>query len=103
MRKKREILRAARLLSGELSAVGEGSVTRMADGSTVDVVPYAHGAAAALGLLVLYAEGHGMPTTTDVVRVALDWSEEQAKATAEHPEDVASETIDLREGAGDHE
>lgn len=103
MRKKREILRAARLLSGELSATCEGSVARMADGSTVSVVPYAHGAATALGLLVLYAEGHEMPTVTDVVRVALDWSEEQARATAEHPEMVTGETIDLREGEGDHE
>lgn len=103
MRKKKEIIETARLLAGELNTVGEGSVARMSDGSTVDVSRYAHGAAVALGLLVLYAEGHKMPTVADVVRVALDWHEDHTRSMAEHPEDVTRETIDPREGVADHE
>lgn len=104
MRKKKDILATAALLAGELSTVCEGSVAKMRSGETVDVSRYAHGAAVALGLLVLFAEGDGRaPTINDVVSTALDWSEAQARSMAEHPEDVTSETIDLREGEADHE
>lgn len=103
MRKKKEIIRTASLLAGELSTVGEGSVARMRDGSTVDVSRYAHGAAVALGLLVMYAKGCKSPTVGDVISVAVDWHEDHTKSMAEHPEDVTSETIDLREEVANHE
>ena len=104
MRKKLDIMTTAALLAGELSTVCEGSVARMRDGSEVDVSRYAHGAAAALGMLVLYAEGDGKrPTAGQIISAALDWHEDQSRDVAEHPEDVTSETIDLREGVADHE
>ena len=103
MRKKREIIKTASLLAGELSTVGEGSVARMRDGSTVDVSHYAHGAAVALGLLALYAKGCKSPTVGEIISVAIDWHEDHTRSMAEHPEDVTSETIDLREGVADHE
>ena len=103
MRKKKEIIRTASLLAGELSTVGEGSVARMRDGSTVDVSRYAHGAAVALGLLAMYAKGYKSPTVGEVISVAIDWHEDHTRSMSEHPEDVTSETIDLREGVADHE
>lgn len=103
MRKKREIIKTASLLAGELSVVGEGSVARMRDGSTVDVSRYAHGAAVALGLLALYAKGCKSPTVGEIISVAIDWHEDHTRSMAEHPGDVTSETIDLREGVADHE
>ena len=103
MRKKKEIIKTASLLADELSTVGEGSFARMRDGSTVDVSCYAHGAAVALGLLVMYATGYKSPTVGELISVALDWHEDHTRSMAEHPGDVTSKTIDLREGADDHE
>lgn len=104
MRKKKEIMVTAALLAGELSTVCEGSVARTKDGSEVDVSRYAHGAAAALGMLVLYAEGGSKrPTAKQIILAALDWHEDQSIAVAEHPEDVTSETFDLRDEVADHE
>ena len=103
MRRKRDIVKTASLLAVELSTVGEGSVARMRDGSTVDVSRYAHGAAVALGLLALYARGCKSPTVGEIISVAIDWHENHTRSMAEHPGDVTSETIDLREGVADHE
>lgn len=104
MRKKLDIIATAALLAGELSTVCEGSVARMRDGSEVDVSRYAHGAAAALGMLVLYAEGdRERPTASQIISAALDWHEDQSMDVAEHPEDVTSETFDLRGEEADHE
>lgn len=102
--RKKEILKSAALLASELSTVGEGSLARMRDGSTVEVSRYAHGAAAALGLLVLYAEGGGeRPTIGQVISVALDWHEDHTRSMAEHPEEVTIKTIGLRGKEADHE
>lgn len=103
MRKKRDIIKTASLLAGELSVVGEGSVARMRDGSTVDVSRYAHGAAVALGLLALYAKGYKSPTVGEIISVAIDWHEDHTRSMAERPGDVTSETIDLRDEEADHE
>lgn len=105
MRKKRNIVATAALLAEELGTVCEGSVARKRDGSRVDdVCRYAHGAAAALGMLVLYAEGDmERPTARQILLAALDWHEEQSRDIAEHPEHVTSETIDLRGEEADHE
>ena len=102
--KKKEILATAAVLAGELSTVCEGSRVKRASGETIDVTPYAHGAAVALGLLALYAEGgRERPTARQVMSSAIDWHENLARLVAEHPEMVTSETIDLGEGEGDHE
>ena len=103
-RKRKEIVRAAVELAGQLATVTDESYVRRGDGSRVDVSSYAHGAAVALGLLALYASGgHGMPTVTEVLGAAVDWSASLARDVAEHPDDVTRETIDLREEAADHE
>lgn len=102
--RKKEILATAAELAGELCAVCEGSRVERRSGETIDVTPYAHGAAVALGLLALYAEGgRERPTARQVVTHAIDWGEHQARLAAEHPEMVTSETFDLRGEVADHE
>lgn len=105
MRKKLDIMATAALLAGELSTVCEGSVARTRDGSEVDDLSrYAHGAAAALGMLILYAEGdRERPTARQILLAALDWHEKQSRDVAEHPEHVTNETVDLRVEEADHE
>ena len=103
MRKKKEILSVAEDLAGKLSTVCKGSTIKRSDGTTVDASRYAHGAAVALGLLLMYALGEGRPTMDDVLTTALSWSDSQEKKVAEHPENVTSETIDLRDEEADHE
>lgn len=103
MRKKKEILRVAGDLAGELSTVCKGSSIKRSDGTTVDASRYAHGAAVALGLLLMYALGEGRPTMDEVLTTALSWSDNQEKKVAEHPENVTSKTIDLRDEGADHE
>ena len=103
VRKKREIIETARLLAGELSTVGKGSVARMSDGSTVDVSRYAHGAAVALGLLAMYAKGYKSPTVGEIISVAIDWHEDHTRSMSEHPEDISSKVVDLRGEGADHE
>lgn len=103
-RKRKEIVRAALDLAGQLAMVTDGSYARKGNGDRVEVSPYAHGAAVALGMLALYASGgHGMPTATEVLGAAVDWSAKLARDVAEHPDDVTQETIDLRGEAADHE
>lgn len=104
MRKKLDIMATAALLARELNTVCEGSAARTRDGSEVDVSRYAHGAAAALGMLILYAEEvRERPTARQILLAALDWHEEQSRDVAEHPEHVTNETIDLRGEEADHE
>ena len=102
-RKRKEIVRAALDLAGQLATVTDGSYARMRGGDRVDVFQYAHGAAAALGLLALYASGRSKPTVTEVLGMAVDWSASLARDVAEHPGDVTQETFDLRGEADDHE
>lgn len=102
-RKRKEIVRAAVELAGQLATVTDGSYARMRGGDRVDVSQYAHGAAAALGLLALYASGGAEPTVTRVLGTAVDWSARLARDVADHPDDVTQETIDLRGEASDHE
>ena len=102
-RKRKEIVRAALDLAGQLAMVTDGSYVRRKDGSRSDVSAYAHGAAVALGLLAHYASGGAEPTVTGILGAAVDWSAKIARDVAEHPDDVTQETIDLRGEASDHE
>lgn len=92
---------AARL-AGKLSSVTKGTAETR-DGREVDITQYAHGAGVALGLLVTYAFGDDEPTLEEIVGVAMDWPDKVANGASEHPENVARETIDLREEVADHE
>ncbi len=83
---------AARLAT-DLSSVSGGEVVNE-DGTKVDVVPYAHGASIALGMIVLYALGEMTPTIEEILKMSVAWTEEHADAHEGHDE---------REGADDHE
>lgn len=83
---------AARLAT-DLSSVSGGEVVNE-DGTKVDVVPYAHGASIALGMIVLYALEEGTPTIEEILKMSVAWTEEHADA---------HEGRDEREGADDHE
>ena len=102
-RKRKEIVRAALELAGQLGTVTDGSYARRRNGDRAEVSPYAHGAAVALGMLALYASGGAKPTVPGILGAAVDWSAKLARDVAEHPDDVTQETIDLRGEASDHE
>lgn len=93
MRKKKDILVAAAKLTSDLSSVSGGEVVKK-DGTKVDVVPYAHGASIALGMIVMYACGDEAPTIEEILKMSVAWTEEHADS---------HEGRDEREGADDHE
>lgn len=102
-RKRKEIVRAALDLADQLATVTDGSYARTRGGDRVDVSKYAHGAAAALGLLAMYAHGCGRPTVEEVLCMAIDWSDRLARDVAERPEGVSSKVVDLRGEGADYE
>ena len=83
---------AARLAT-DLSSVSGGEVVNE-DGTKVDVVPYAHGASIALGMIVLYALEESAPTIEEILKMSVAWTEKHADA---------HDGRDEREGADDHE
>lgn len=72
--RKKELVSLMEGLASNLALVSDGSCAVLADGTRADLVPYAHGAAVALGLVVVAEREGGVPTMDDVVAVALDWT-----------------------------
>lgn len=93
MRKKKEILAMAARLATDLSSVSGDEVVNE-DGTKVDVVPYAHGASIALGMIILYALGETTPTIEEILKMSVAWTEKHADS---------HEGSDEREGEADHE
>lgn len=102
MRKsKKEVLRVAMRLAEKFAAVADGSFATKRGGERVSVTPYAHGAAAALGMLVVYAEGGPEPDMTDVIVTAMEWSEKHAnRATRVEYDGCKVKHVDLTDDDG---
>ena len=83
---------AARLATDLSSVSGDEVVNE--DGTKVDVVPYAHGASIALGMIILYALGETTPTIEEILKMSVAWTEKHADS---------HEGSDEREGEADHE
>lgn len=91
--RKKEILAMAARLATDLGSVSGGEVVNE-DGTKVDVVPYAHGASIALGMVVLYALEEKVPTIEEILKMSVAWTEEHAEA---------HDGRDGREEVADHE
>lgn len=72
--RKKELVSLMEGLASDLAGVADGSCAVLSDGTRVDLAPYAHGAAVALGLVIEASRGGDVPTMDEVVTTALDWT-----------------------------